>query len=225
MTIPPLRQGLDSATLAIRIADRIRDSIVRGRFSGGEPLKQAALAAEFGVSLIPVREALRLLEAEGFITVASYRGAVVAPISPEELTELIELRVVLDAMLLRAAAANLTDEDLNRALELLEARDATSDPIDWFRLNWEMLETLMAPADRPLLFGVVMQLHHRSQRYYRVFGALSSKPERPFSRVRDLIDALRRRDVDEACRILIQDYRKAAETLARILTKVRAEVP
>src|SRR3569832_953692 len=76
------RQSLTSA-----VADKLRDKIVRGEIHEGEQLRQDAIANEFQVSRIPVREALRQLEAEGLITIVLHRGAVVSSLSPTDIVE------------------------------------------------------------------------------------------------------------------------------------------
>src|SRR5512139_2694750 len=111
----------DTRTLAQRVADRIRDAIVRGALPGALPLRQAELAAQFGVSPIPLREALRQLEAEGFVTLHPYRGAVVSTTSVAEAREITELRTMLDTRALRLAFPKLTPATLRRAEELLNA--------------------------------------------------------------------------------------------------------
>src|SRR5437868_10445798 len=78
------------------VADVLRDAIRSGDLKGGQPLRQDELAAQFGLSRIPVREALRRLEGEGLVTVNPHRGAVVSILSNEELHEICEIRVALE---------------------------------------------------------------------------------------------------------------------------------
>src|SRR5262245_22263850 len=87
----------------------------------GQQLRQEALAADLGVSRIPVREALRQLEAEGFVAIESHRGAVVSKLSLDEIIELFELRIRLEGWLLALAIPEMGVDDLEKAGAALEA--------------------------------------------------------------------------------------------------------
>jgi DNA-binding GntR family transcriptional regulator len=104
--------GIHRQSLPSAIADRLRDKILRGHFRAGEQLRQQAIAAEFEVSRIPVREAFRQLEAEGLITINDHRGAVVSALSPDEIQELFDIRAALECAALRQAVPRLTEEYL-----------------------------------------------------------------------------------------------------------------
>src|SRR5689334_1088150 len=94
--LPLRRQTLTSMT-----ADAIRERILRGVYPEGKPLRQDAIGVELGVSRIPVREALRQLEAEGLVTFNPHRGAVVSTLSLKQISELFELRAEIEGDLIR----------------------------------------------------------------------------------------------------------------------------
>ncbi|MEO8622727.1 MAG: GntR family transcriptional regulator, partial [bacterium] len=116
--VPLRRQTLTGMTL-----DALRDRILRGGFPEGEPLRQDAIAEELGVSRIPVREALRQLEAEGLVTFNPHRGAVVTTLSLQEIAELFELRADIESDLLRRSIPLMGTDDHKRATEILDAYD------------------------------------------------------------------------------------------------------
>src|SRR4051794_15630849 len=99
-------------TIASMTVEALRERILRGDYPEGEPLRQDALADELGVSRIPVREALRQLEAEGLVTFNPHRGAVVSTLSLDEIEELFQLRADIECDLLRRAIPNMTPEQL-----------------------------------------------------------------------------------------------------------------
>ena len=101
------------ATVERQIAEVLREKIIGGVIARGQKLKQAEIARLLGVSITPVREALRLLEAQGYVAVKAHRGAVVAPFMVEGAEELYELRQVLESRLTREAAQRMTSSDLN----------------------------------------------------------------------------------------------------------------
>src|SRR5215469_10914589 len=105
--------GIPRTSLASAVADKLRAMIIHGDVQEGEQLRQDEIASWFQVSRIPVREALRQLEAEGLVTIVPHHGAVVSALSPEEIRQLFELRSVLEVAMLRWAVPCLTDSDLD----------------------------------------------------------------------------------------------------------------
>lgn len=104
--------GQSFQTKEDQVADFLRERIISGYFQRGQKLKQMEIAEMLGLSITPVREALKLLEAEGFIYGSSHRGAVVAPLQLDRVVELYELRYDLETRLARAAAARVTPASL-----------------------------------------------------------------------------------------------------------------
>jgi DNA-binding GntR family transcriptional regulator len=107
------------------VYEQLRDDVVTGRFDSGEPLVETALAALYGVSRTPVREALRRLEQDGLVERGS-RGMQVRSRSPEEILEIYEVRIILEAAAARAAAERRTTLDLMRLEQLHEAMLGTA---------------------------------------------------------------------------------------------------
>ena len=94
------------------VAERLRERIISGEYPRGHKLKQADIAAELGVSITPVREALKALEMEGFVASEPHRGLSVPDIDPHRATEIFELRVVLERMLAYKATERATKDDI-----------------------------------------------------------------------------------------------------------------
>lgn len=103
---------LESRTKEEQVADFLREGILSGQFPRGTRLKQVEIAQMLQTSITPVREALRILEAEGYVESGSYRGATVAPFDAAVSTEVLNLRKLLEAELVRAAVARMTASDL-----------------------------------------------------------------------------------------------------------------
>lgn len=95
-----------------QVAEFLRERIISGNLVRGQKLKQAELAKMLNLSITPVREALKLLEAEGYVTGSSHRGAVVAQLHVEQVDELYDLRCLLESRLTREAAKRVTPEAL-----------------------------------------------------------------------------------------------------------------
>jgi len=217
--LPIQRQTLTGMTL-----DALRERILRGVYPEGQPLRQDALAEDLGVSRIPIREALRQLEAEGLVTFSAHRGAVVSSLSLAEIDEVFALRADLESTLLRRAIPRLTSEHLRLADDVLDAFEAalrTGDVAAWGQLNWKFHSTLYAPAERPVAIGVVQRLHQQSDRYLRMQLALTHGESRANEEHRAIAAAARRRDVKTACALLRQHILGAGRSLLDFLEEQR----
>lgn len=149
----------------------IRADIVNNVLLPGQSLRQEELARRYAVSRIPLREALRRLQAEGLVVLRPFRGAVVSELTDDEARELVELRLLLMRHALRLAVPLLTEDDLARAQSALEAaRDAT-DLATWGARIDAFYLALCAPAGRPRLLAMLRDMQNQSQRYRaRIFA-------------------------------------------------------
>lgn len=188
--------------LSDQVAQRLRDALVAGELAPGTPLREVALAKGLRVSRIPLREALRRLEAEGLVTFASYRGAVVAAPSEAELAELDDLRAELACRLVRRALPSVGKQHLEAAEGNLEALESSREPLDWMRAHWACQESLFAAADQPRLSRMLRDLQHATA------SLLRERISRPRERAglargdRKLLAACRARDARTAVSLL-----------------------
>ena len=132
--------GHGSTPDAVREALRLAISL--GEFAPGFQLRQDELAERFGTSRIPVREALKQLEAQGFVTFLANRGAVVSDLSIDEVVELLEIRIALECHALRLSIPAMGEMDLDDANKILRSYDKEPDPEKWGAFNWRFHETL-----------------------------------------------------------------------------------
>ncbi|HEU4989855.1 MAG TPA: GntR family transcriptional regulator [Gemmatimonadaceae bacterium] len=211
---------IERHTVTSMTRDAIRARILRGVYPAGEPLRQDAVAEQLGVSRIPVREALRLLEAEGLVTFNPHRGAVVSTLSLNEIQELFELRAQIESDLLTRAVANITHAQVDQAEEVLDVYDAAlrrGQVADWGGLNWQFHSTLLAPANRPVTMGVIQRLHQHADRYARMQLALTHGESRASQEHRAIAAAVRRRNAKRAAALLQRHILGAGEALVAFL--------
>ncbi|MBX6330741.1 MAG: GntR family transcriptional regulator [Gemmatimonadaceae bacterium] len=223
----PAVRPVPRRTLAAATLEAIRERILNGTYAEGEQLRQDAIAAELGVSRIPVREALRQLEVEGLVTFNPHRGVVVSSLSIAEIEELFEFRALIETDLLRRAIPRMTDDDVHRAADMLDAFDAAlarGDVAAWGDLNWQLHSTLYAAASRPLTMAVVENLHHHTNRYSRMQLALTHGEGRAKEEHRGIVDAARDRDAERACRLLESHILGAGRSLVRFIREQRESV-
>ena len=153
------------------IADSLRADILRGKLKSRQALKQDEIAAKFGVSKIPVREALVQLKAEGLITFYPNRGAFVSELSAVEADEIYVMRIALETAVLARAIPSLTVAHLKHAEEILNAIDREENIAKWGELNWEFHATLYSPASLPRLMDTIKTLHTNIARYLVIYLA------------------------------------------------------
>src|SRR5215813_4705494 len=161
------RQSLTSA-----VADKLRDQIIRGEIAEGTQLRQDAIATQYHVSRIPVREALRQLDAEGLIAIVPNRGAVVPALSPDDVEELFSIRALLEPEVLKLSIPHLTEEDFGAADAILKnyvnelRRD---DHVSaWGRLNWQFHSILYWRANQPRSMAIIRNVNNSGERYTRL---------------------------------------------------------
>ena len=120
MTIPAPAFQKNPGNTPDYIAGALRNAILQGRFQAGQPLRQDQIAAELGVSKVPVREALVQLKGEGLVTFLPNRGAVVTELSATEVDEIYSMRIALETKALERAIPYLSSADFIRARGVLE---------------------------------------------------------------------------------------------------------
>jgi DNA-binding GntR family transcriptional regulator len=200
--------------------EALRQRILHGELREGTPLRQDALAAQLGMSRIPVREALRQLEAEGLVTFSPHCGAIVSTLSLGDVGELFDLRAMIEADLLRRAAPRLELADVRRAKEILEAYEialAEGRVAEWGELNWRFHATLLEPAARPLTMGVLRNLHDQSDRYMRMQLSLTHGETRANDEHRAILAAVASGDAARASQLLSAHILGAGAALLEFL--------
>lgn len=190
-----LQQQRSTAAL---VADGIRLAILRGQLAPGQVLKQEELAKQFGLSRVPVREALRQLEAEGLVVSYPHRGTLVAALSPEDIAEVFFIRTTLETTVLPVAIPKMTESDFSKAETVLDQTDGDPNPAHSAEQNWAFHETLYLPAGMPRLLNIVKTLHHHALPYHLVgFVAVDFKKESQNGH-RRILAACRKRDAKAA---------------------------
>lgn len=152
-------------TIAAQIGKALAGRIIGGDLAPGERLRQDHIAAEFGASHVPVREAFRLLEAQGLAVSEPRRGVRVAGFTCEQVREVAEMRAALEVVALRHAIPHLTPSLLEKAEETNKAGDRARDIHDWEEANRAFHHILLTPCGMPRLLKEIDDLHAASSRF------------------------------------------------------------
>jgi len=183
-------------TAADHVADALRAAILSGAFADGQEL-QVELAAHFGVSRVPIREAVRRLEAEGLVRAEAHRSAVAVGLTPRRIREIFDLRQILEGYLLERAAPHITRMDLDRLTAMCDEMDAIDDRDAWVEANRRFHAALYAPGEATLAGDLAAQLTARIERFLRETGGVK-RAKAAGREHRRILRALRRGDVEDA---------------------------
>jgi DNA-binding GntR family transcriptional regulator len=210
-----------NATLRDQVVGNLRQAIIQGSFAPGQRLVERQMCELLGVSRTLVREALRQLEAEGWVHILPYRGPVVASMGPEEIREIYEVRAALEGMAAMRSAELATSAHLSRMTEvvaIMTAAQKRGDHVTHREQVHVFYEILREAAGNSLLQA---QLSAMSARMAWLRGFTLARPERAVVAVKEeaaLLKALKARDGALARQLCEAHMRKAGEAVVATLS-------
>lgn len=158
-------EGRQENTAAETALALLRHRILDGDLEPGTKLNQSALAAELGMSRIPVRDAIRALASEGLVSHDPHRTAVVAPLSAQDLAELYELRMAVEPLASAHAVSRLGDDDLAVLAENLEAMARLEGSTEWLETHDRFHASLYRLSGRPRMIALLDRARAQTRRY------------------------------------------------------------
>ncbi len=218
MTLDGSARGVAVATEPVtsqRIAAALREAILAGDIPPGEWLRQDEVAARFGASRLPVREALRILEAEGLAVLSPNRGARVPELSLSEVNTYYRMRERLEPLTLVESLEHLTPEQVDRMEVIQEEIERNADVSTFLVLDREFHMTSYAACPSETLLAMTVRLWNATQHYRRAFMLLAGNDRAAVVNAehRLLLDAIRRRDPEDAERFLTGHIRRTRVAL------------
>lgn len=200
------------------IEEKLRNAILDGRLPAGFALRQQELATLFGVSRMPVREALRQLEAQSLLRVEPHKGAVVAPLINEDAMDAYALRVLLESEALRQSIPLLDEEDLALARRCVEQLEVETNYSEMGRLNRMFHMALYAKTQNQRLMTLVEQGLNEEERFLRFnlsemgLGKLSQKDHW------HLFELAKDKLVEQTIQALVHHLNRAMEAITQYLS-------
>ncbi len=187
------------------VHDALRHAILSGQLAGGTRLVQAELAAQFGVSNTPVREAMRQLATEGMIRFDPYRGAVVHSPDLLEVLEVYEIRLLLEPEAARKAALRITAAQLAQARQIHDEMAGIRDIGDWVPQNLRFHRVIIDAAGSPRLAAVILSLEHIAATHVALaLNAGLHRMEHGHQEHAKILDALQSKDSDLVARLVAE---------------------
>ena len=213
---------IDYGGVPSEIYKNLRERILRGQLPSGSQIKIGAVAEEFGVSIIPVREALRMLEADHLIDILPRRSPVVSGVSAHEVLEISAIRLALEPLALAGAIPNMTGETLRRSREILKDYQKCSDPWDQVELNRKFHLILYEPCRKKRLMKIISDQYDGMTRCAQVLVIRSSKAvDKSVMEHEEILGACEARDVERATAVLHSHLQASSDRLHERLTSER----
>lgn len=217
VTVHPADPVSRFGVAGLRVADELRSAILSGELSPGERIRQEEMAARTGASRLPVREALRILAAEGLVQSEPNRGARVTVLSARDVDLIYQMRERLEPLALLTTMPLLGEAELDRLAELQDRIEVNSDPDQFLQLDREFHLLTYSRTELEPLRSTVLQMWNSTQHYRRVFMRLVGNRQRWIINAEHslLLDALRRQDAVDAERYLTGHIRRTRVELSR----------
>ncbi len=180
----------------------LKRRILAGELAEGSPIRQDEVAAQLGVSKIPVREALMRLQSEGLVKSTPNVGFEVATLTVMDYIEMLDMRLGLECRALELAVPNMASVDIAQARELLSAYHAAIADDEFSDLNAEFHDTLYAPANRPRLLGMIRSVQEHMGCLLRLRVTMATQHDRSHEEHVKILEACERGNAKDAVRLL-----------------------
>ena len=197
------------------IAQALREQILSGVLPPNTRVTQRDLAAKFGFSPMPARDAVKMLLAEGLVVQEGSKTIVVAPVNSEDFIEIMDMRTLLEPRALELSIPNLNDDDLRAARGALALSNTSNDPRQIVANHWSFHQALYRRAGRPRLINLIEQQHNLLARYLLPSWAQFGVMEEWACDEVELMDLVERRQVPEAVEWLRRDLGFARDRVIR----------
>lgn len=220
---PPLPQIKGSKVLPDWVAETLRLAIMQGYFEPGDKVNQVLIAEELNVSRTPVREALQILESEGFIEIRPHRGAFITQVTREDVRNVYQIRTLLETEAIRQAVSLIPDSVLAELAEYLSSAQRkidVGDIAETYAVDVRFHNTITSFAENHLLQEMLEGLNNRIHRVRR-FIQVRPGPNLPDSFEEHLVilEAMRDRDAARSVELMRQHLEQSA---ARVMESVQS---
>ncbi len=208
---------LRPATTVSWILENLRSAILEGKLEAHTLIRQDELADAYGVSRMPIREAIRLLEAEGLVISRPNRGSVVAPLDPEDAEEIFDVRAALESLSLRRSIPKLDDKQRASAVAALQTLESAS--LKRASAAHRAFHLSLHAAAGSRLVRLISQHIDAADRYLRLEATLAGTQEKDQREHRALLEATLAGDADKAARLISQHVTETGTEVAHVLRR------
>lgn len=200
-----------SVTHAAIAFSHLRDAILSGTLRPNQRIHQITLAQQLGMSLVPVREALRMLEAEGFVRIMPHRGVYVSAISRSEMEDVYAVRLSVEGMVTKPAVLRISNEEVDKLAQLLSKMEValrSFDRVALLDLNQKFHFTLYEASGREYLCSLISHLWQKSTRYRTFYIQLPERAKQAHEEHKEILLAVQERSVRKAIEAVRNNIRQ-----------------
>ncbi|MGH2699758.1 MAG: GntR family transcriptional regulator [Actinomycetota bacterium] len=206
-------------TTSEAVAQQLRAEIQRSVITSGTSLRQGEVAARFGVSTTPVREAFALLQADGLVRIDAHRGAVVSSPSADDVRESYQIREVLETLAISFAVHNFSLESLTELQRIIAEMRQTKDTERWIELNNKFHLRTYEPAAKPQLLTMIESLRESSAVYIHLYVSLEFPEPAVDDEHQAILDACKKGDARAAKAAVRSHLRHTANSVINFIEK------
>lgn len=203
------------------VFEALRHAIINGELADGEPLRQDEIAGIFNTSRIPVREALSRLEQQGLVRTERYKGAFVAGISIDEVSEIFSFRSLVESNVIAAAVPKIRPETLAEARIYYTEFSTTKDPMEWGKLNRKFHYMLYRDSDLTFHLSIINNALDRIDRYLRAQLTMTDGVPKANKEHLGILRACEKGDAELAAKLTREHILGARDNLVEFLENHR----
>jgi DNA-binding GntR family transcriptional regulator len=203
----------DVGTLPNRVYLLLEEAILQGKIKQGDRLIEEELSKLLGVSRVPIREALRMMEKDGLIVIIPRKGAIVNSISREDIAEIYEVAIVLEGLAVQLFCERATDEEVGKLRNIYEKMTAqmkNNNLMQYRKLNREFHETLVTGSRNKVLIDIYRKLRRQISWFQNITMSLPNMTEIWLQEHKDILDALQKKDPAAAGKAATEHIKRAA---------------
>ena len=218
----------EGRTKNLVVYEKLRQAIISGALPPGQKLVMASLAREFGFSETPIREAIRRLESDGYVTFTPHSGAMVTPINDHELSEIYLIRISLEALATRLAVPYIRPTDMawlkrkNQEMKMAVKKNRYED-LAWLNKDFHLRIYKAAPF--PRLYKMISDLWDAFERWPSIFSYVPERAESAIREHEEIIEALETADVDRADAMMKEQKKKSLKALQNYMVEHNTASP
>ena len=203
-------------TKNVAVYEELRQDIIDGKLKPGQKIIMSEIAKKYGLSEIPVREAVRRLESDGFVNFTPHVGAVVTEIDEKEFIEIYLIRIELEALATRLAVPYVSDKDVEYLTRINQEMETAIEKKSYEKLgnlNRKFHLRIYQSAPYPHLNNMLKDLWEKAERTQSVFAYVPERAEASVKEHINIINALKKKDAELAEKLVKSQKNKTMEAL------------
>jgi len=204
-------------TTVSKIAEHVRKEIMHGNLKSGEHLKEADIAKIFGISRVPVREALRILHSEGYLEMIPNRGSFVRKISPEYIIEISKMYVFIAPQLLRDAIPRYKNSTYKKAYSVINKVEKCKDFNKVGYLLWDFAKVIYTPSKNKFMYFIMDEIYKHNIRILNEIFEIGQRRHYDLTSHKKFLELCKEKRIEDA----IKEWENYVNKLATLMVSIK----